>query len=197
MLNIKVILGSTRPGRFGIQPAEWITQLGQKYGDSATFELIDLKEVDLPILDVPVPPSLVPSNQNSHQEAWAKIIGEADGFVFVTAEYNHGLPAAFKNAVDFVAHEWAHKPVAFVSYGADAGGLRAIEQWRQVVSWLKMYDLSYFVHLPNYFAGLDESGKFKFDESHEEKANSMLDELVFWAGEMKTARAKLAEGTPE
>lgn len=192
MLNIKVILGSTRPNRFGIQPAEWITKLGEKYGPDATFELVDLKEIDLPSLDVALPPSMVPSNQNDHQAAWAKIIGDADGFVFVTSEYNHSFPASLKNAIDFVSHEWAHKPVAFVSYGADAGGIRAIEHLRTVVSWLKMYDISYFVHLPNYFAGLDESGTFTFTEDHEQKAASMLGELVFWAGEMKASRTKLA-----
>ena len=192
MLKIKVILGSTRPGRFGIQPAEWITKLGATYGDQATFELVDLKEVDLPMLDTPVPPSMVPRKQRSHQEEWANIIGEADGFVFVTAEYNHGLPAAFKNAVDFLAHEWANKPVAFVSYGADAGGLRAVEQWRQVAGWLRMFDLSKFVHFPNYFAGLNDKGEFQFTPEHEEKAQSMLKDLVFWAGEMKASRAKLS-----
>ncbi|HJP96336.1 MAG TPA: NAD(P)H-dependent oxidoreductase [Candidatus Saccharimonadales bacterium] len=190
MVNIKVILGSTRPGRFGIQPATWITELGKQYKD-ANFELVDLKEVDLPLLDVPAPPSMVPSNQNAHQEAWAKIVGEADGFIFVTAEYNHGVPGAFKNAVDFVAHEWGNKPVAFVSYGADAGGVRAIEQWRQIVAWLKMYDLQKFVHFPNYFTSLNDKGEFQFTDEHAERAHGMLKDLVFWAEQMKEARAKL------
>jgi NAD(P)H-dependent FMN reductase len=192
MVNIKVILGSTRPGRFGIQPAEWITKLGEQYKD-ATFELVDLKEVDLPFLDTPVPPSMGPSNQSAHQEAWAKTIGEADGFVFVTAEYNHGMPAPLKNAIDFLAHEWADKPVAFVSYGADAGGVRAIEQLRQVVAWLKMHDINKTVSFPMYFAGLDEKGVFAFTADHEERAHSMLKDLVFWAEQMQSARTKLAE----
>jgi len=190
MVNIKVILGSTRPQRFGIQPATWVTELGKQYKD-ATFELVDLKEVDLPLLDVPTPPAMAPSNQNAHQEAWAKIIGEADGFVFVTAEYNHGIPGVFKNAVDFLAHEWGNKPVAFVSYGADAGGVRAIEQWRLVAGWLRMFDLGKFVHFPNYFADLDDKGEFQFTDEHAERAHSMLKDLVFWAEQMKEARTKL------
>lgn len=192
MVSIKVILASTRPNRFGVQPAEWIMKLSEQYGDQASFELVDLKEIDLPFLDVPAPPSVVPSNQNAHQKAWAEIIGEADGFVFVTAEYNHGIPAALKNAIDFVAHEWAHKPVAFVSYGADAGGIRAIEQLRQVVSWLKMYDLSKFVSFPTYYLNLDEEGKYKFSDDEVERAHSMLKDLVFWTEQFKEARAKLA-----
>lgn len=192
MLKIKVILGSVRPGRFGIQPAEWITKLGATYGEQAIFELVDLKEVSLPMLDTPIPPSLAPSNQSEHQAAWATVIGEADGFVFVTSEYNHSFPASLKNAIDYLAQEWAHKPVAFLSYGADAGGVRAIEHLRGVTGWLKMYDLSYFVTLPNYFAGLNDKGEFQFTAEHEQKAQSMLKELVFWADQMKEARAKLS-----
>jgi len=192
MVSIKVILGSTRPGRFGIQPAEWIMKLSEQYGKQATFELVDLKEIDLPFLDVPTPPSMLPSNQNSHQEAWAKIIGEADGFVFVTSEYNHSYPATLKNAIDFLAHEWAHKPVAYVSYGADAGGVRAIEHLRGIAGWHKMYDLSEFVSFPNYFTGLDEKGMFQFTAAHEEKAHAMLKSLVFWSDQFKEARAKLS-----
>jgi len=191
MLKIKVILGSTCPGRFGIQPAEWITKLGAQYSDQATFELVDLKEVDLPMLDTPVPPSMAPSNQSRHQEAWANIIGEADGFVFVTSEYNHSYPASLKNAIDFLAQEWAHKPVAFVGYGADGGGIRAIEHLRAIAGWLKMYDISRFVSLPNYFANLNDKGEFQFTADHEEKGLGMLKDLVFWAEEMKAARAKL------
>ena len=134
----------------------------------------------------------MPSNQNEHQTAWAKIIGEADGFVFVTGEYNHSIPAALKNALDYVYHEWGHKPVAFVSYGADAGGMRAIEHLRQVVAWLKMYDLADFIAFPQYYTRMDEQGKFQFSEENESRAVSMLTDLVFWAGNMKEARAKLA-----
>ena len=191
MVQIKVILGSTRPGRFGIQPAEWIVKLGEKYGDKAQFELVDLKEIDLPFLDTPVPPSMAPSNQSEHQEAWANIIGEADGFVFVTSEYNHSYPASLKNAIDYLANEWAHKPVAFVSYGADGGGMRAIEHLRSVVGWLKMYDISRFVSFPMYFAGLNDKGEFQFTDEHEEKGRGMLEDLMFWAEEMKASRAKL------
>jgi len=191
MVSIKVILGSTRPGRFGIQPAEWIMKLSEQYGDDATFELVDLKEVNLPFLDTPVPPSTSATYQSEHQEAWGKIIGEADGFVIVTAEYNHGIPAPLKNAIDFLASEWANKPVAFVGYGADAGGIRAMEQLRQVVSWLKMHDISKFVSFPFYYQNLDNQGKYQFSDADAERANSMLQDLVFWAKELKPIRAKL------
>lgn len=192
MVTIKVILGSTRPGRFGVQPAEWITKLGEAYGDQARFELVDLKDLDLPLLDTPTPPSMSPEYQNDHQAAWGKIVAEADGFVFVTPEYNHGMPASLKNAIDYLAQEWANKPVAFVSYGADGGGIRAIEQFRQVVSWLKMHDLNKFISLPSYYLNLDEQGNYKFSDDETERAHSMLKDLVFWAEQLKETRAKLS-----
>lgn len=192
MLHIKVILGSTRPNRFGIQPAEWITKLGQAYADKATFELVDLKEINLPLLDVHTPPSMMPPTQSDHQAAWAKIIDEADGFIFVTPEYNHSYPAALKNAIDYLAQEWANKPVAFVAYGAEAGGARAVQHLRSITGWLKMYDISEGISLVSYFMNLDDQGQFKFNEKHEEKAKAMLDSLLFWTEEMKASRAKLA-----
>jgi len=122
---------------------------------------------------------------------WSKIIAGADGFVFVTHEYNYSYSPVLKNAIDFLASEWAHKPVAFLSYGATAGGARSVEHLRGVVAWLKMYDLAEQMLLPNYFANLDENGNFKFNERHEKNAHAMLEALIFWAEIFKEARAKL------
>lgn len=192
MVNIKVILGSTRPNRFGIQPADWITKIGEDYADTATFELVDLKEIDLPFLDTPIPPSMAPSAQSEHQAAWAKIISEADGFVFVTAEYNHSIPPAFKNAFDYLWNEWHFKPVAFVGYGADAGGARAIEHLRGVTSWAKMYDISEHLLIREYYLNQDENGVYAFSDDQEKKAKAMLGQLIFWAETMKPAREQLS-----
>lgn len=192
MAHIKVILGSVRPGRFGIQPAEWITKLGKQYGQGSTFELVDLKEVGLPMLDTPVPPSMMPRNQSKHQETWAKIIDEADGFIIVTAEYNHSIPASLKNAIDFLADEWAHKPVAFLGYGAEAGAARAMEHLREVAGWLKMYDISEHVLIREYYLNQNEDGVYQFNDQQEKKAQAMIEQLVFWAETMKPAREQLA-----
>lgn len=192
MAHIKVILGSVRPGRFGIQPAEWIMKLSERYGEGATFELVDLKEIDLPMLDTPIPPSMVPRNQSDHQAAWAKVIDEADGFIFVTAEYNHSIPASLKNAIDFLADEWAYKPVAFIGYGADAGAARAIEHLREVAGWLKMYDISDHLLIREYYLNQDENGAYQFNEQQEQKAEAIIKQVVFWADVMKPARDKLA-----
>lgn len=189
MSKIKIILSSSRPTRFADQPGQWIMGLADQF-KGAEFELVDLAQLDLPFLDEPVP-ALHRNYQNEHTKQWSKIVDEADGFVFVTAEYNHGYTALLKNAIDYLYHEWGHKPVAFLSYGADAGGARAVDQLRAVAGHLSMYDITEHVILPQYYLNTDQDGKFQFGDRHERSAINMLTRLVFWADTMKAARADL------
>lgn len=191
MVHIKIILGSTRPNRFGVQPAEWIKQLSAHYTDKASFEIVDLKEIGLPFLDEPAPPSTVQEYAGDHTKAWASIIGPADGFVFVTSEYNHSVPASLKNAIDFLYKEWNYKPAALVAYGADAGGARAIEHLRNILSWVKVFHIAEHIIMPEYYLNLDDKGNYKFTDQQAKKASGMLEQLVFWAEEMQQSRAKL------
>ena len=191
MTRIKIILGSNRPGRFAHQPGEWLQKIGQHI-EGATFEVIDLAEVNLPLLDEPVPAKMAPG-QNEHTKAWSKTIGEADGFVFVAPEYNHGYTPVLKNAIDYLFYEWLHKPVAFFGYGADAGGARATEQLRAVVGYVGMYDIKEHMIVPQYYLGKDEQGQYAFSDEQAAEARQMLDRLAFWAAEMKPAREKLAK----
>ena len=189
MPNIKIILGSNRPTRFAHQPGEWLMGLAQQI-TGAEFELIDLADVNLPFLNESVP-ALQAQYEHEHTKAWSKVIAEADGFVFVTAEYNHGYTALLKNALDYLYHEWNHKPVAFLSYGAAAGGARAVEQLREVVGHLGMYDITEHVIMPDYYLQQDEAGVYQFTERHHHAATTMLQRLVFWADKMQMARAEL------
>ena len=190
MPDLKIILGSNRPGRFAEQPGTWLLEQGKKI-EGATFELIDLAEVNLPFLDEPVP-ALSGTYQHEHSKSWSRSVAEADGFVFVTPEYNHGYTPVLKNAIDYLYHEWKHKPVAFLSYGAAAGGARAVDQLRAVVGHLSMYDITEHVILPDYYAHKDDSGQYQFSERHEGAARAMLDALAFWAEKMAPARKELA-----
>lgn len=187
MPHIKIIIGSIRPNRFGPTAAQWINELAEKHSD-ATFEVVDLAEVNLPFLDEPQPPSAEEEYVQDHTKAWAKVIGEADGFIFVTPEYNHGVAPALKNAIDFLDKEWHYKPVAFVSYGADAGGARAIEHLRATTSWLRMYDLHTTVMVPMYWTQYDDQGAFQATERQNEDAERLLKEITFWSTHMQTAR---------
>lgn len=189
MLNLKVIVGTTRPNRFSPKVADWIMSLAAKHKD-AKFELVDLAEVNLPLFDEPTSP-LMQKYEHDHTKRWVKAIEETDGFIFVTGEYNHSIPAVLKNAIDFVFHEWAYKPVAFVSYGADAGGARAVEQLREVSGYLKLYDLGHYVQFNNYWTLVDEQGHFNPTDQHTEAGQKLLDQLVFWAADMQKAREKL------
>jgi len=108
MVKIKIIAGSTRPGRFNIQPARWITEIAKARTDIET-ELLDLAEINLPFMDEPELP-MQHKYSKEHTKKWAAKIGEADGFVFVTPEYNHSISPVLKNAVDYLFQEWNFKP---------------------------------------------------------------------------------------
>jgi NAD(P)H-dependent FMN reductase len=187
MLTIKVILGSVREGRLGEKPAQWILEKA-KSRENLSVELVDLKDYPLPLFAESQHPAAVSGNYpNEIAKKWAAKMGEADGFIFVTPEYNHGYPSSLKNAIDYIYGEWINKPAAFVSYGAD-GGVRAVEQLRQVVNQLQMYPVSAGVYMTRPWDYLNEQGVL--DTTHFEKAgDAMLDQLS-WLGEaLKAARS--------
>ena len=124
MLQVGIIIGSTRPGRKADAVASWVHEIAKQRTDAA-FEVVDIADYNLPLLDEPVPPSIGKYSKD-HTKKWAAKIATFDAFVFVTPEYNHGTSAALKNAIDFLFAEWNNKAAGFVGYGS-AGGVRAIE----------------------------------------------------------------------
>ena len=138
MLKIGIIIGSTRPGRNAEQVAKWYYEVAKERTD-AEFELIDIADYNLPLLDE-VLPAGYHQYENEHTKKWAAKIAEFDGFVMVTPEYNHSTSAALKNAIDYLGLEWNNKSVGFVSYGS-AMGVRAVEHLRQIVGELQMADV--------------------------------------------------------
>lgn len=184
MLKIGIIIGSTRPGRNGEQVAKWYYELANKRTD-AEFELIDIADYNLPLLDEALPAGW---NQyaNEHTKKWAAKIGEFDGFVMVTPEYNHGTSAALKNAIDYLALEWNNKAVAFVSYGS-AMGVRAVEHLRLVAGELQMADVRAQVMF-SLFTDFEDMSKFVPGEGKKESVNEQLDQLINWSKALKTIR---------
>jgi NAD(P)H-dependent FMN reductase len=134
-IKIAVILGSTRPGRNGEAVARWVYEIAKKRAD-AEFEFVDIKDFNLPLLDEPVPPSQGQYSKE-HTRVWSAKIDSFDGYIFVTAEYNHGIPGALKNAIDYLYKEWNNKAAGFVDYGS-AGGVRAVEHLRLVMAELQV-----------------------------------------------------------
>ena len=137
-MKIGIILGSIREGRAGESVAEWVAEQAQQR-EAATYELVDLKTFDVPLLtSATVPGAAQKQYDDERVRRWSEKIDSFDGFVFVTPEYNHGVPGAFKNAFDSLGDDWGDKPVGLVSYGAESG-VRAVEQWRQIVANFRMY----------------------------------------------------------
>lgn len=191
MVKIGIIIGSTRPGRFAIQPATWLKSVADKRSD-AEYELVDLAEINLPLLDEAAPP-MMKQYSNDHTKAWSEKVASYDAYVIVTPEYNHSVPAALKNAIDYVYYEWNYKPVSFVSYGSAAGGARVVEHLRAISAEMKMYDIREQVMLHNYWGDLNDKGEYQFSEDQEKAATDMLDQLVVWAETMKPTRDQLSQ----
>ena len=181
-----VVFGSTRQGRQGEPVFAWALRTAQA---DPRFEVegVDLRDWELPLFDDREPPDAEPS-QNPAVRRWAAKVGEADAYLIVTAEYNHGPPAVLKNALDSAYPEYNHKPVGFVSYGGASGGARAVEQLRGHVSNLKMASVATAVHL----ARFSRTNPADYDELYGKSLASLLDDLALWADGFRPIRAAAA-----
>ena len=188
MYNLKIITASTRPGRKGPALANWIFEIAKKHSEFSV-ELLDLAEINLPFLDEPEHPRFQKYTKE-HTKKWSATIASADAFIFVTPEYNYSYPATLKNALDFVSNEWNYKPVAFVSYGGVAGGTRAVQALKQVVTALKMMPLMEAVNVPFFTKFIDEQNKFNADDIVQKSAEAMLKELLKWTEALQQIRNK-------
>jgi NAD(P)H-dependent FMN reductase len=184
MLKIAIVVGSTRPGR-RIEPVvKWVHEFASKRGD-ATYEIVDLKDHPLPLLDEPVPPSQRKYSKD-HTKEWSKVVAGYDAYIFVTPEYNHSISGALKNALDFVYHEWTNKAAGFVSYGT-TGGVRAVEHLRGICAELQIADVRAHVSLSLY-SDWENFTAFKPRDRHDGQLTTLLDQLQAWGGAMKTVR---------
>lgn len=177
--SLAVIVGSTREGRFGPVVADWF--VGQtKQRSDLVVDVIDLADLALP--------PVLPARPDQAVRSYTERIERADAFVVVTPEYNHGYPASLKQAVDLVHDEWRAKPVGFVAYGGISGGLRSVEQLRQVFAELHaatVRDTVSFHHAREQF---DESGDPRDPAGPGAAAAVMLAQLAWWAVALREAR---------
>ncbi len=184
---LRIIIGSTRPGRVGPAVAEWIRQRAQEHG-GFDVQLTDLAEVGLPMLDEPNHPRLQ-QYVHQHTKDWSALVAGSDAFIFVTPEYNYGFNAALKNAIDYLYNEWTNKAVGIVSYGGVAAGTRATQMLKQVLSALRVMPVTDAVNIPFVRNFLDEDGRLKPNEVLEASAAAMLDELLRWTEALRPLRA--------
>ncbi|HMQ40278.1 MAG TPA: NAD(P)H-dependent oxidoreductase [Paracoccus sp. (in: a-proteobacteria)] len=189
--KIAVIIGSTRKTRFADKPAAWLMEQVAKRDDMA-FELVDLRDYELPFFDEMASNLWMPSS-DPKAVAWQNKVGEFDGYIVLTAEYNHSITGALKNALDQAYKEWNHKPMAAVGYGG-VGAARAIEHLRGIAVELQMVPTRNAVHLGGgefmKVSPLGQNGDMaEVDEVLQPSLNALLDELAWWAKATMAARA--------
>jgi NAD(P)H-dependent FMN reductase len=183
-MRIAIVVGSTRPHRQAPGVADWVFERAGGRTD-AEFELVDIADYHLPLLDEPLPPSMG-QYAKEHTKRWAATVESFDGFVFVTPEYNHSVPAALKNAVDYLYAEWNNKSIGFVSYGS-AGGTRAVEAWRLIAAEVQMADVRAQVFLP-FDKSFDDQMKFTPGDEAAKALEEVFDQVVAWAGALRPLR---------
>ncbi len=184
MIDVGIVIGSTRPGRKAEAVARWVHEHAQKRTD-ARFELVDIAAYDLPLLDEPAPPAMGKYSKD-HTKRWAAKIASLDAFVFVTPEYNHGTSGALKNALDFIYAEWNNKAAGFVAYGS-AGGTRAVEHLRGYMAELQIADVRAQVAL-SLRDDFESYTTFKPSPHHEKTLSSVLDQVIRWGTALKPLR---------
>jgi NAD(P)H-dependent FMN reductase len=185
-MKLTAILVSVRDGRAGEAIARWFVTRATEHG-KFDVQLVDLKDVNLPLLSEPTHPRLKKYQQET-TKAWSAIVNASDAFVFVTPEYNFNMPPSLVNALDHLYHEWSYKACGIVSYGGASGGMRSAQQLRQMASAFKMVGIVEAVAIP-FFTQLMEGGVFKSAEVQDKAVPVMLDELLKWTEALKVLRA--------
>lgn len=192
-MRVMVVVASSRPGRLGRRVADWFLRATAAERAGIEIDLADLAEVDLPMLDEPEHPS-GGVYQHEHTRRWSARVAAADAFVLVTPEYNHGMPAVLKNALDYPYAEWAWKPVGFVSYGSTAAGTRSVQMTKQVVTTLRMVPIAATVALR--LSDALEDGDVRADTGRTRAAGAVLTELLQVAAALRPLRATVAPDAP-
>jgi len=189
-VKLQIVIASTRDARIGHKVGAWFVDQARAHG-KFDVELVDLKDVALPLFDEPRHPRLR-QYEHAHTKDWSAIVARADAFVFVVPEYNYSMPPALLNAIDYLSAEWAYKPAGFVSYGGISGGLRSAQMSKQVLPSVRVMPIPDGVAIPFVNNFLDAEGRFVGDDARQKLATAMLDELVRWAGALAPLRAPAA-----
>jgi NAD(P)H-dependent FMN reductase len=190
--KIALIISSTRPTRFADVPAQWILAKAQAR-DDMTVEVVDLRDHPLPFFAEVASNAWAPS-QDPAAQAWQKVVGSYDGYIFVVAEYNRSITAALKNALDQAYVEWARKPFGAISYGS-MGGASALGHLQNIGVELQMVPTrnnvriggSDFFRVHPAFGGSSNLGDL--EQMIAPAAKAMLDDVVWWAKATMAAKA--------
>ncbi|WP_086828087.1 NADPH-dependent FMN reductase [Allokutzneria sp. NRRL B-24872] len=185
-VKLAVIIGSTREGRLADVVANWFLKRA-KQNEDFEIDVIDLAD---PLLGERHPKRTTPELARFNER-----VADADAFVVLTPEYNHGYPASLKFAIDSCYHGWQAKPVGFVSYGGISGGLRAVEQLRQVFAELHAVSVRDTVSFHNVFGAFDGEGEPVRPVEVNAAAKTLLDQIRWWAETLREGKEKRAYTT--
>lgn len=155
MKKILIITSSTRPVRNGAKVSNWVLEESKKLALGLEFEIIDLRELNLPFIDEIDSPMSGKGYIHEHTKNWSKIVSEAKGFIMVVPEYNGGYPAPLKNAIDFLYSEWNNKPVGIVGYGS-RGALDAVRQLKEILLAMKLKPLLTQIGINKVWSAFDD-----------------------------------------
>lgn len=180
-LKIGIIVGTTRPGRKSLQVAQWVKENAKAEG--VEFDVVDIADYNLPMLD-----EQPGGREQAHTQKWSAKIDQYDGFIFVTGEYNHTIPAALTNAIAFLNPEFNDKAAGIVSYGS-MGGVRANEHLRQVLAELQVADVRQNVML-SLFTDFENFTDFKPADAHLAELQAQVDQVVRWSRALQPLRAQ-------
>lgn len=185
MIKIGIITGSTRDSRVNLQVAEWVQSIADQRAD-AEFELVDIKDFNLPKFNEPVPAIFTQDYQAPEAKAWSDKISVLDGFIFVTPEYNKGITSGLKDAIDYLYVEWNNKAAGIVSYGSTLG-VTAANNLRLILTVPKVATIGTQPAL-SLFTDFKEMRTFNPAPFHEETVQTMLNEVIDWSTALKTIR---------
>lgn len=189
MLKVKILWGTHRADTFGENPAKLALSVAERMPEWEV-ELLDLRKLNIPDEIASLTPSQANGvYTNETVQAWGKTIAEADAFIIVTTEYNHGYPAILKNALDHLYPEWHRKPVAFVGYGGELGAGRAIEQLRQVMVEFHVASIRDAVYIPFVWEAFNADGT-PVNEKLIPRLEAMYQDLSWWGKALQAARNK-------
>ena len=187
-MKILVVLGSVREGRIGDKIANWVMQLAESRDSKFQYELLDLKDYPMKFYqEAKYPSQLNGQSSDKNANKWIKKVGEADGFLIITPEYNRGTSGVLKNAIDYPGNEWHKKPVAVVGYGGMSGGGRAVEQLR--LNFIELQTVPIREGILIQFAGSKIiNGVLQMDKHLTNGLEKTFDQLEWYAKVLKNAR---------
>ena len=189
-LTMPVILGSVRSDRIGIRAARFLVARLEERGIEAP--LVDPAELGLPLLDR-MYKEYAKGEAPEPLERLAALYRRSDAFVVVSAEYNHGVPPALSNTLDYFLEEYSWRPSAICCYSAGQyGGVRAAMPLRAMLAEMGMSSIPSLLPIPRLHTALDEAG-VPAEDWLGRAASRFLDELVWYAEALKARRGT---GTP-